>query len=135
MISATSDAEFNDNPQSKLIRQIFSAISEYQREEIVFNLSGARERKKSQNKKIGRVTMEGQGKCKGRKTHRELNPELVKLVKRLRRRNWKTKKQKSYRQISRILSEDYGLTNEKGNPFNPKSIMTRLISNLNNNLI
>ena len=79
--------------------------------------------------------MEGQGKCKGRKTHRELNPELVKLVKRLRRRNWKTKKQKSYRQISRILSEDYGLTNEKGNPFNLKSIMTRLISNLNNNLI
>ena len=62
-------------------------------------------------------------KREGRKTHRELNPELVKLVKRLRRRNWKTKKQKSYRQISRILSEDYGLFNEQGNPYNPKSIM------------
>ena len=123
LISATSDAEFNDNYQSKLVRQIFSAISEYQREEIVFNLSVARERKKGQNKKIGQVTMEGQGKCEGRKSHRELNPELVKLVKRLRRRNWKTKKQKSYRQISRILSEDYGLFNEQGNPYNPKSIM------------
>ena len=67
--------------------------------------------------------MEGQGKCEGRKTHRELNPELVKLVKRLRRRNWKTKKQKSYREISRILSEDYGLFNEQGNRYTPKSIM------------
>ncbi len=62
-------------------------------------------------------------KREGRKTHRELNPELVKLVKRLRRRNWKTKRQKSYRQISRILFEDYGLFNERGNAFNPKSIM------------
>jgi len=43
----------------------------------------------------------------GRKTHRALNPELVKLVKRLRWRNWKTNRQKFYRQISRILSEDY----------------------------
>ena len=67
--------------------------------------------------------MDGQGKCGGRKSHLELNPELVKLVKRLRRRNWKTKKQKSYRQISRILFEDYGYSNEKGKPFNPKSIM------------
>ena len=62
-------------------------------------------------------------KREGRKTHRELNPELVKLVKRLRRRNWKTKRQKSYRQISRILSEDYGFFNERGNAFNQKSIM------------
>ena len=123
LISATSDTEFDDRYQSKLVRQILSAISEYQREEIVFNLSVARERKKGQNKKIGQVTMEGQGKCEGRKTHRELNPELVKLVKRLRRRNWKTKKQKSYRQISRILFEDYGLANDKGKPSNPKTIM------------
>ena len=63
--------------------------------------------------------MDGQGKCGGRKSHLE----LVKLVKRLRRRNWKTKKQKSYREISRILSEDYGHFNEQGNPYNPKSIM------------
>ena len=62
-------------------------------------------------------------KREGRKTHSELNPELVKLVKRLRRRNWKTKRQKSYRQISQILSEDYGFFNERGNAFNPKSIM------------
>jgi len=62
-------------------------------------------------------------KREGRKTHRELNPESVKLVKRRRRRNWRTKRQKSYRQISGILSEDYGVFNERGNAFNPKSIM------------
>ena len=65
-------------------------------------------------------------KREGRKTHRELNPELVKLVKRLCRRNWRTKRQKSYRQISRILAEDYGFFNERGNAFNPKSIMVML---------
>ena len=32
-------------------------------------------------------------------------------------------RQKSYRQISRILFEDYGLANDKGKPSNPKTIM------------
>ena len=115
------DGSFEDNRISKLNRQILSAIAEYQREEIVFNLSVSRERKKQQNKKGNYVTLEGKGKCEGRKAKKELQPELVALVKKLRRRNWKTKKQMSLRKISQHLLE-LGYVNERGKPYNPQSI-------------
>ena len=95
------DGSFEDNRISKLNGQILSAIAEYQREEIVFNLPVSRERKKQQNKKVNYVTLDGKGKYEGRKAKKELQPELVALVKELRRRNWKTKKKMSLRQISR----------------------------------
>ena len=65
--------------------------------------------------------MTGEGKCGGRKQHSELNPEIVKRVKMLRRKNWKAKKQKSYREIANVLYEE-SFTNQNGNKFNPKSI-------------
>ena len=80
------------------------------------------EKKSQQNKLSGYVTMTGGGKCSGRKQHSELNPELVKGVKMLRRKNRKTKKQKSYREIANLLFDE-GFTNQNGNKFNPKSIM------------
>jgi len=121
LVSATNEEELENSPQSTLVRHIFSAISQYQREEVVFNLSVARERKRKQNKIDGHVTMTGEGKCGGWKQHRELNPEIVKRVKTLRRKNWKTKKQKSYREIANILFDE-GFTNQNGNRFNPNSI-------------
>ena len=45
------DGSFEDNRISKLNRQNLSGIAEYQREEIVFNLSVSRERKKQRNKR------------------------------------------------------------------------------------
>ena len=39
------------NPSLKLIRQMLGAVSEYQKDEIVLKLKGARERKKAANKK------------------------------------------------------------------------------------
>ena len=110
-----------DSPQPTLVRHIFSALSQYPREEVVFNLSVVRERKRKQNKIDGYVTMTGEGKCGGRKQHSELNPEIVKRVKMLRRKNWKAKKQKSYREIANVLYEE-SFTNQNGNKFNPKSI-------------
>lgn len=121
LISSTSDIEFDNSPHSKLVRGILGSISEYQRGEIVFNLSVSRERKKTFNKTIDYVTLDGQGKCEGRKSHKELNPDLVLLVKKLRKRNWKTKKQRSYREISSIL-QDRGYLNERGKKYHPKSI-------------
>ena len=73
------------------------------------------------NEKKGYVTLDNEGKCEGRKTHKELDPNLVLLVKKLRKRNWKTKKQKSYRLISQTIA-DQGYLNENGKPYNPKSI-------------
>ena len=116
-----TDGDFENDRVSKLNRQIISAISEYQREEIVFNLSVARDRRKSSNEKTGYLTLDGKGKCEGRKSHKEKNPELVALVKRLRRRNWKTKKRMSYRKISEHLFQN-GHVNERGNRFHMESI-------------
>ena len=120
LISVT-DGDFEDDRVSTLNRQIILAISEYQRKEIVFNLFVARDRKKSSNKESGYITLSGTGKCEVRKSHKEQNPELVSLVKKLRRKNWKTKKQMSYRKISDHLFQN-GIVNERGNPYNSKSI-------------
>jgi hypothetical protein len=62
-----------------------------------------------------------EGKCEGRRSHIELNPELVGLVKRLRRRHPKTGRQKSLRAISRELA-DLGYRNIHGQPFAAESI-------------
>jgi hypothetical protein len=53
--------------------------------------------------------------------HVELNPELVAMVKRLRRRRPKTGRQKSLRAISRELA-DLGYRNIHGEPFAAESI-------------
>ena len=53
--------------------------------------------------------------------YRQIISELVVLVKKLRRKNWKTKKQMSYRKISDHLFQN-GIVNERGNPYNSKSI-------------
>jgi len=92
LVSVT-DGIFEDNRISKLNRQILSAIAEYQREEIIFNLSVSRERRKQQNKKENCVTLDGKGKCEGRKAQKELQPALVKKL----RRHWKTKRRMSLR--------------------------------------
>ena len=77
--------------------------------------------KKQQNKKVNYVTLDGKGKYEGRKAKKEQQPELVALVKELRRKNWKTKKQMSLRQISLHLFE-LGYVNERGKPYNTQSV-------------
>ena len=116
LVSVT-DGIFEDNRISKLNRQILSAIAEYQREEIVFNLSVSRERRKQQNKKENYVTLDGKGKCEGRKAQKELQPALVKKL----RRHWKTKRRMSLRQISQHLFE-LGYVNERGKPYKAQTI-------------
>ncbi len=87
-----------------------------------FQFECCKRKEKEKNKLSGYVTMTGEGKCGGRKQHSENNPELVKRVKMMRRRNWRTKKQMPYREISGILFDE-GIVNQPGNKFNPKSIM------------
>lgn len=73
-------------------------------------LKAARDRKRARD-----------GKCEGRRLHREMNPELVTMVKRLRRRHPKTGRQKSLRAISRELA-DLGYRNVHGEPFAAESV-------------
>ena len=86
------------------MRQIAGAFAEYEK------LRHARERVRQEK-----------GKCEGRKPHGELRPEAVALAKRLHRASPKTGKRMSLRKIAAALT-GAGHLNERGQPFNPKSI-------------
>jgi hypothetical protein len=81
---------------------------------VVAKLRGARERKR---------TITG-NKVEGRKSHAEINPDLVALVRQLRRRRPKGG-QRSLWEISRELAVR-GHLNERGVPFSAASINSRL---------
>lgn len=68
---------------------------------------------------------EASGKCEGRKSLGELHPDTVELARRLRRRRPKGG-QRSLRGISAELAAA-GYVNERGKPFNPKSIAAMLM--------
>ena len=56
-----------------MMRQIAGAFAEYEKARLVHKLRHARERKRQEG-----------GKCEGRKSHKELRPEVVQEAKRLR---------------------------------------------------
>jgi len=115
LVAADSPSSFlDDTPTSKLIRQILGAVSEFDKAMVVAKLKGARERKRA-------LTGE---KVEGRKSHAELRPEVVTLVRQLRRKRPKGG-QKSLREISADLAQR-GILNEKGQPFSAASINSML---------
>jgi DNA invertase Pin-like site-specific DNA recombinase len=114
LIAADSPGSFiDDTPTAKLVRQVLGAISEFDKAMTVAKLRGARERKRRDS-----------GKCEGRKSHAELRPELVALVRLLRRRRPKGG-QRSLREISAELVQR-GIFNERGQPFSAASINSML---------
>jgi DNA invertase Pin-like site-specific DNA recombinase len=114
LIAADNPSSFlDDTPTAKLVRQVLGAISEFDKAMTVAKLRGARERKR-------RAT----GKCEGRKSYSELRPELVALVRQLRRRRPKGG-QRSLREISAELAQR-GHLNERGQPFSAASINSML---------
>jgi len=68
------------------------------------------------SKRFGIESGRGDGKCEGRKSHSELNPELVALAKKLHRHNPKTGEWKSLRLIAAELA-GMGHLNIHGRPF------------------
>jgi DNA invertase Pin-like site-specific DNA recombinase len=114
LIAADSPGSFiDDTPTAKLVRQVLGAISEFDKAMTVAKLRGARERKRRDS-----------GKCEGRKSHAELRPELVALVRQLRRHRPKGG-QRSLREISAELAQR-GIFNERGQPFSAASINSML---------
>ena len=105
ILSASGEVKFDDDIHSSLMRQIMGAWSEYERKNIAMRLIVARQRKAKENKDKGYLTVEGIGKCAGRKSYNESNEELVRQAKRLARKNPLTKKKRSLRTISNILFE------------------------------
>jgi len=75
IISATDGDLLEDDPTRKLVRQVLGAIAEYDKTMTVAKLKAARDRIKAKT-----------GKCEGRKSYQESNPELLAEIKRLRRK-------------------------------------------------
>mgnify|MGYP001250217589 CR=1 FL=1 len=75
----------DDTPTAVMIRSILGAVSEFEKATIVSKLKAARVRKRKET-----------GKCEGRKSWSEMNPDLVREAKRLRRKNPVSGKRLSY---------------------------------------
>ena len=105
-----------DTPSSKMIRQILGSVSEFQKDELVAKLRAARDRKRQQT-----------GKCEGRKGFAETNPQLLKDLKRLYRKNPATKKRRSLRDLSLELTR-IGYSTRNGTPISPGHISRLLKS-------
>lgn len=110
LIPASAPAHFTEStPTAELIRNVLGAVAQFEKANLVAKLAAARKRQRQTT-----------GKCEGRKSHTEARPEVVQLAKALRRRKPKGG-QMSLRDISQAL-EARGFLNERGNPFNAKSI-------------
>ena len=104
ILSATDGDLLKDDPTRKLIRQVLGAIAEYDKEMTVQKLRVARNRQKA-------IT----GKCEGRKSYHESNPELIAEIKRLRRKP-RNGKRLSLNKTMEALNNS-GFTTTTGKPF------------------
>ena len=117
LVAASAPTHFvEDTPTAILVRQVLGAIAEFEKTILVAKLAAARKRKRV-------ATGE---KVEGRKSHAELRPDVVKLAKALARKKPKGGRL-SLRSISAELAAQ-GYLNERGRPFNPKSVATMLAS-------
>jgi DNA invertase Pin-like site-specific DNA recombinase len=110
------DLTDSDDEFRVAMRQIMGVFSQLERTRLVKKLKAARDRKRKET-----------GKCGGRKSFMEMKggPELIALVKRLRRASPKTGERRSLREISAELAK-LGYLNERGKPYNPASIKSML---------
>jgi DNA invertase Pin-like site-specific DNA recombinase len=114
LVAVDSPGAFlDDTPTSKLVRQLLGVISEFDKASLVARLAGARRRKRATGVKVD-----------GRKSHAEERPEVVALARTLARKKPKGGRL-SLRAISAAL-EAQGHLNERGRPFNPKSVAAML---------
>jgi DNA invertase Pin-like site-specific DNA recombinase len=73
LVAADSpDAFLDDTPTAVMIRQILGSVSQFEKAMLVAKLKGARDRKEAAT-----------GKCGGRKSYEERDPEMVTLAKKL----------------------------------------------------
>jgi hypothetical protein len=107
------DLTDSSDPSRKMMRQIAGAFHEYEKARLVAKLKAARER-----------TRAAKGKCEGRKSWAEINPELVREAKRLRRRSPKGH-QRSLRDVAAELAK-LGFVNELGTQFSPSSVQSMI---------
>lgn len=111
LIPASCPTHFlEDTPTAVMIRQILGAVAQFEKSSLVAKLKAARDRKAQET-----------GKCGGRRSHAEMNAELVAKVKHL------SSAGTSMRTISAQLAAE-GTTNAQGRPYSPSSIKSMLDS-------
>jgi DNA invertase Pin-like site-specific DNA recombinase len=113
LTASGDDLTDSSDPSRKMMRQIAGSFAEYEKARLVAKLKAARKRKRA-----------AAGKCEGRKAWAEINPELVREAKRLRRRSPKGH-QRSLRDVAAELGK-LGFVNERGAAFSPSSIASIL---------
>ena len=106
LVAVDSPESFLDEtPTAVLIRQILGAVAQFDKAMTVAKLRGARERKRAAT-----------GKCEGRKSLAETQPEVVALARKLYRKNPSTGLRRSMREIAEGLAAA-GFRNGRGNTY------------------
>jgi DNA invertase Pin-like site-specific DNA recombinase len=113
LTSNGDDLTDSTDPSRVMMRQIAGAFHQYEKARLVAKLKAARQRKR-----------ELVGKVEGRKSWAEIDPQLVKEARRLRRRAPKGG-QRSLRDVAEELVK-LGYVNERGVPFSPSSVQSML---------
>jgi DNA invertase Pin-like site-specific DNA recombinase len=117
LIAARAPTFFvEDTPTAVLVRQVLGAVAQFEKATLVAKLAAARRRKRMATGK----------KVEGRKSHVEKRPEIVALAKALARKKPKGGKL-SLRAVAAEMAAR-GVLNERGKPFNPKSVSVLLAS-------
>jgi DNA invertase Pin-like site-specific DNA recombinase len=111
--AAGDDLTDTSDPSRVMMRQIAGAFAQYEKARLVARLKRSRDRRKAKT-----------GKCGGRRSHAEARPEVVALVKKLRRKRPKGV-QRSLREIAAEL-ESRGYLNERGGRFSATSVANML---------
>lgn len=108
------DLTDSTDPSRVMMRQIAGAFHQYEKATLVAKLKAARQRKRALV-----------GKVEGRKSWAEINPQLVKEARRLRRRSPK-RGHRSLRAVAEELAK-LGYVNERGVQFSPSSVKSMLL--------
>jgi len=108
--ASAPDFFLEDTPTAVLVRQVLGAIAQFDKATIVAKLKAARDRKR-----------EATGKCEGRKSYAEANPEMVGLAQQLSGQRPRL----SLRQISAELAESSYRT-PRGLPFSASAVASML---------
>jgi DNA invertase Pin-like site-specific DNA recombinase len=109
LTASGDDLTDSSDPSRVMMRQIAGSFAQYEKTRLVAKLRAARERRRAAT-----------GKCEGRKSWAEINPELVRQAKRLRRRLPKGG-QRSLRDVAAELGK-LGFVNERGREFSAAAV-------------
>jgi len=105
--AAGEDLTDTSDPMKIAMRQIAGAFAQLEKARLVAKLKGARERKKAET-----------GKCGGRKSHAERDPQMVKAAQAVN-------DGRSLRAISAALAEQ-GFTTPSGRAYSPSAVKSML---------